>query len=215
MKKSFKLGSSNFLFLNCVFVLYATYTFFASINTQDWLIENILTLGFLVYLFYQRISGSFRFSAAAYLCMYTFLCLHEWGAQFTYSEHPFGEVLRQALHLQRNGYDRLVHTCFGLLMYLPAVELLHYSKRMPLQKARITALQHIFILATVFELIEFAVGYYIFPNSIGHTYVGTQGDIWDAHKDIVVALIGSGFAAAVVGLFSRTKEKMHNALVKS
>jgi putative membrane protein len=186
-----KTSTSNFLFVNAMFMLFSAYTFFYCIDTKDWYVENILVLAFLAYLFLQRSNGKFHFSTAAYLSIYTFLALHQWGAQYAYSNHPLGEWMRQNLHLNRNGYDRLVHTMFGVLMYQPLKEIFHYQVRMPLSKASKQALQHIFIFACIFELIEFAVACYIFPDHAGETYVGTQGDVWDAHKDIVLAVIGS------------------------
>jgi putative membrane protein len=198
MKKLSKPNLNVFLTLNVLFLVFALFTYLHCTNVTDWLVENIIVVLFLAYLFWQRLTGTFHYSALAYLCMYGFLCLHEWGAQYVYSEHPVGEWMRAAMHLQRNGYDRLVHTSFGVLLFVPVWEWLHYDRRMQRSKAMARALQLIFMYASVFEMIEFAVACYIFPDSVGHTYVGTQGDVWDAHKDITLAVLGAGSVMVLV-----------------
>jgi putative membrane protein len=207
-----KTSTSSFLLLNSLFILFSAYTYMYCVDTKDWLVENALVLGFICYLFLQRSNGKFHFSTAAYLSIYTFLALHQWGAQYAYVDHPLGEWMRYNLQLNRNGYDRLVHTMFGAFMYQPLKELCHYQLRMPLPKASKQALQYIFMCACIFELIEFAVANYILPDANGQTYVGTQGDAWDAHKDIMLAVIGSisiaGLQFLVRQILASTRNKV-------
>ncbi len=188
--KSSKYDTANFIIINLLFLFFTSYTYLFCTDVQDWLIENILVAVFLIYLNGQYLWGNFRFNTLSYIYIYSFLALHEWGAQYCYSSHPYGFALQYTYGLQRNAYDRLVHTSFGLLLYYPLRFIFHYKYKMQLNKIPIKALEFILCFASIFELIEFAVANYIFPDELGKTYVGTQGDIWDAQKDILVAIIG-------------------------
>jgi putative membrane protein len=210
MKKELN-PTAHFAIMNLLFLFFATYTFLFCVHTKDWCIENILVIAFVLYLDMQHLAGDFKFSNIAYACLFLFLGLHEWGAQYVYSEHPVGEWMRTAFCLQRNGYDRLVHFSFGLLLFLPLLEIITYRNKGLLKNAAWRALEFIICCATIFELIEFAVANYIFPDSLGNTYVGTQGDIWDAQKDILMAMIGAALAMCIIEL----KNKLSNTYFKN
>lgn len=51
-----------------------------------------------------------------------FLTLHTIGVAYTYSRVPFGGWMQQALHLDRNHFDRIVHFSFGFLLAYPSEE---------------------------------------------------------------------------------------------
>jgi putative membrane protein len=203
-----KNQKSYFIPMQILFLLFASYTYLHATDETDWLVENILVLGFLLFLNIQFVYGSFQFNTISYICIFSFLALHEWGAQYCYSSHPYGFAMQNTYHLQRNGYDRLVHTSFGFLLYYPIREILHYKYKMQLHKIPLRIVELSLCFASIFELIEFAVANYIFPNELGKTYVGTQGDIWDAQKDIVVAVIGCGVAILLHGLYKLVNEKI-------
>jgi putative membrane protein len=42
----------------------------------------------------------------------------------------------------------------------------------------------------MYEIVEWAVADIFFPEQ-GDAYLGTQGDIWDAQKDMALAFLGS------------------------
>jgi putative membrane protein len=198
--------TSQFAIMNLMFLFFATYTFLFCVETKDWCIENIIVLAFILYLDMQHLGGNFKFSNTAYFCIFLFLALHEWGAQYVYSQHPLGFWLQSTFDLNRNGYDRLVHFSFGLLMCLPLIEIINYRNKSELKNVAWRAMEFIICCATIFELIEFSVANYIFPDELGKTYVGTQGDIWDAQKDILMAIFGCG--ATMVILFFKNKKQV-------
>ena len=160
---------------------------------QDWLLENVLVLVAVPVL--VATSRSLRFSNAAYTCMFVFFVLHEIGAHYTYSEVPW----REWLHLQdagtgtgpasRNHYDRFVHFCYGLLMFPAVWEL--FAVRVSAQRIWRYVLPVTFLMAhsVVYELIEWGAAE-IFGGDLGVAYLGTQGDVWDAQKDIAMATAG-------------------------
>jgi putative membrane protein len=95
-------------------------TFVGTTDRANWLLENALVfiaLGAMV-VFYKRM----QFSDLSYLLIFLFLCLHIYGAKHTYAENPFGYWLKDALDLERNHYDRIVHFSFGFFLAYPIRE---------------------------------------------------------------------------------------------
>jgi len=170
-------------------------------HRDDWMLENAL-----VALFVVAIAASHRqflLSRVSYTLIFLFLCLHAVGAHYTYSEVPYdqwvraltGHSLNEAMGWERNHFDRLVHFLYGLLMAYPLREFF-------LRVADVRGfwgyfLPFDFTLSTsaLYELIEWGAAE-LFGGELGAAYLGTQGDIWDAHKDM--ALAGSGALIAML-----------------
>lgn len=172
---------------------------------QDWLLENVLV--FLAVPLLVITWRRFRFSNAAYACLFVFLVLHEVGAHYTYAEVPYdawlrsltGTSLSEALDLERNHFDRLVHFLYGVLVTPMAVQLLDAGA--PQRGAWRWLLPVTFMVshATVFELIEAAAAG-VFGGDLGQAYLGTQGDEWDAHKDSALATLGAVLSVTAIRL---------------
>ena len=166
---------------------------------QDWLLENLLVLIVVPVLVgtYRR----FAFSHRTYLSVFVFLVLHAIGAHYTYSEVPYDRWLRahfgfspdHAFGFTRNHYDRAIHFLYGLLVTPAVIELL--TANVPLRGMWRRLLPACFIVANsaVYEMLEWAAAL-LFGGDLGIAYVGTQGDPWDAHKDMALAALGSGLA---------------------
>jgi putative membrane protein len=172
---------------------------------QDWLLENILVFIAVPALIWGY--RSLRLSNTAYTGLFLFLVLHQVGAHYTYSEVPYdhcwqlltGQSLNEALGLQRNHYDRLVHFLYGLLITPAAIELL--DARAPQQGLWRWLLPWLFMVShgSLYELIEAgAAG--VFGGDLGQAYLGTQGDQWDAAKDSALAALGAAIAVAFIRL---------------
>jgi len=170
---------------------------------QDWALENLLVLVAVPLL----IAGfhRMRFSNAAYVCLFVFFCMHAVGAHYTYAEVPYDQWIRSltgrsldgTFGWQRNHYDRLVHFAYGLLLAPAAVQLL--DRRAP-QEGMWRWLLPILFLAShsvVYEVVEMLAAM-MFGGDLGVAYLGTQGDEWDAQKDM--ALATSGAIVAVLWL---------------
>lgn len=160
---------------------------------QDWLLENVLV--FVAVPLLAATSRTLRFSNRAYTCMFVFFVLHAIGAHYTYSEVPW----REWLHLQdaatgpgsanRNNYDRFVHFSYGLLMF-PAVWELFAARASPQRIWRfVMPVSFLMSHAVVYELIEWGAAE-LFGGDLGVAYLGTQGDVWDAQKDMGLAMAG-------------------------
>jgi putative membrane protein len=155
----------------------------------DWLLENLPTfIGVpLAVLGYRR----FRFSNRAYVQATLFLILHTIGSHYTYSEVPLGDWMRDLLHLSRNHYDRLVHFAFGVLMLRPVRELGFSHGRSPGSVAVLYfSAAGVACWSLVYEVVEWLVATIVDPAA-GTAYLGTQGDVWDAQKDMALALCGA------------------------
>ena len=165
-------------------------------NRQDWALENALSLGLIavLVLLHRRLA----LSATAYTALFLFLSLHSVGAHYTYSLVPYDEWARaltghsvsEAFGWERNHFDRLVHFAYGLLLSVPIREVLVrlagvrgvWSYYLPLAVTSSTSADY--------ELIEWAAAM-VFGGDLGVAYLGTQGDVWDAQKDMALAAGGA------------------------
>ena len=160
---------------------------------QDWLLENVLI--FVAVPLLVATARTLRFSNVAYTCMFIFFVLHAIGAHYTYSEVPWREWLQlqdagtEPGSAGRNNYDRFVHFCYGLLMF-PAVWELFAARASP-QRIWRYLMPVTFLMAhsVIYELIEWGAAE-MFGGDLGVAYLGTQGDVWDAQKDMGLATAG-------------------------
>ena len=170
------------------FAIFWLWFYAVATDIKDWWIENILVIIFLVYMFFTR--KKIQFTNTAFVFIFLFLLLHVYGAKMAYTKNEFGVFLQNKFHLWRNPYDRIVHFSFGFLLLYPFVEIVKKKFADKENFCFLLANMSILCLATIFELIEWGVS--VFTDKItGETYVATQGDPWDAQKDIFLALVGS------------------------
>jgi putative membrane protein len=164
-------------------------------DINNWLLENTLTfisLGFLIFSYRKH-----QLSDLSYLLICIYLCLHVYGSKYTYAENPFGFWLKDVLQLERNQYDRIVHFAFGFLLAYPMRELFLRWLKAPTWVAWLLPIEITLSIGSFYELIEWAVADVFFKEQ-GDAYLGTQGDIWDAQKDIFLAFIGAILATSIV-----------------
>lgn len=169
----------------------------------DWLLENALVLVVLPALVVAH--ARLPLSKLSYTTLFIFFCLHEVGAHYTYSEVPYDEWTRALFGLEvgpllgweRNHFDRLVHFLFGLLVVYPVREVC-------LRVADVRGLWgYLFPILVVmsssllFELFEWGAAL-IFGGDLGMAYLGTQGDVWDSHKDSLLATLGAVIASLAI-----------------
>ncbi|MBC7213717.1 MAG: DUF2238 domain-containing protein [Burkholderiaceae bacterium] len=162
---------------------------------RDWLLENLLVFAScgLLALTYRR----FAFSNLSYGLFTVFLSLHLVGAHYTYAEVPLGFWLQRALGLSRNHYDRIVHFAFGLLLAYPLRELLLRGGGLRRSWSYGMAVVTVAGLSGGYEVIE-AVAAMLVEPQLGVAYLGTQGDMWDAQKDSLLAIVGAALAMLCV-----------------
>jgi putative membrane protein len=175
------------------------------LDRADWWLENVLVFIAvpLLIFFYRRLP----FSNLAYLCLFVFFSLHSIGSHYTYSKVPYdaffdsltGISIDDAFDFDRNHFDRLVHFLYGLLAMPAVVDL--FKVKAP-AKGVWRVLLPVFFVAShsvLYEVIEWLAAE-VFGGDLGQAYVGTQGDEWDAQKDMALATLGAAIGMALLEL---------------
>ena len=168
----------------------------APFDRADWALENALVVVAVVALAasYRRL----RFSRVSYVLIFVFLCIHEVGAHYTYAKVPYndwfmavtGRTFNETVGWERNNFDRVVHFLYGLLLAYPLREVFlrvaavrgFWGYFLPLDFTASTSM--------LFELFEW-VAALLAGGDLGIAYLGAQGDVWDAHKDMALASAGA------------------------
>jgi putative membrane protein len=169
-------------------------------DLNNWFLENTLTVIFMLFLVFSF--RKYQFSDLSYLLICVYLCLHVYGSKYTYAENPFGYWLKDYFHFGRNHYDRIVHFSFGFLLAYPMRELFLRWLKYPKTVSWILPIEITLSISGLYELIEWAVAD-VFFKAQGDAYLGTQGDIWDAQKDIFMALMGAILSTTIVSLIKK------------
>lgn len=175
------------------------------VHPSDWRLENVLTVLFIPILIATR--NSFRLSNLSYTLIGIFLSLHTVGAHYTYAEVPydrwfktlFGTTVNEIFGFQRNHFDRLVHFLFGLLMAYPIREVFVRIANVRGIWGYYLPLDLTMSLSMLYELVEWGASI-LFGGDLGAAYLGTQGDNWDAHKDMALATSGAVICMVVTAL---------------
>lgn len=175
-------------------------SYIGNTDTANWILENTLVFLFLGFMTFNY--KKFQFSDLSYLLICIYLCLHVYGSKYTYAANPFGYWLKDALDLSRNHYDRIVHFSFGFLLAYPMREMFLKWLKFPTWVAWTLPIEITLSISAFYELIEWAVAD-VFFKAQGDAYLGTQGDIWDAQKDIFLAFIGSILATTIVSFVKK------------
>ena len=182
-----------------LFTAFWVYTGITTPDLVNWLLENTLTLSLIIILvaFYNI----FRFSDISYTLIFLFLLLHVYGSQYQYADNPFGEWLKNEFNQSRNHYDRLVHLGFGLLLAYPMHEVLAYAFKVRPFLTYLMPVEITLSLSALYEIVEWMVADWVYDgDQQGMDYLGMQGDIWDAQKDVALALLGALVAMLVTFL---------------
>jgi putative membrane protein len=187
-------------------LIYLAWWILMAINPHDfmdWCMENVLVvLGLAVLLFTAK---AFPLSRISYTCIFVFMVLHALGAHYTYAKVPYQEWF-PALAGGRNMFDRLVHFSYGLLLAYPIREMFlrignvrgFWGYFLPLDLTMSTSM--------LYELIEWAAAVTV-GSDLGEAYLGTQGDVWDAHKDMALASLGALISMTITALVNRRMQR--------
>ena len=173
------------------------------LDRADWVVENVLVLFGAALLGFTY--KSFPLSRISYTCIFVFMMLHALGAHYTYSKVPYQEWF-PVFEGGRNHFDRLVHFAYGLLLAYPIREMFlrignvrgFWGYFLPLDLTMSTSM--------LYELIEWLAAE-VLGGDLGAAYLGTQGDVWDAHKDMALASLGALIAMVVTALVNRRMQR--------
>jgi putative membrane protein len=164
-----------------------------------WWAENIPIVGIVATLVVLYLRG-IRFSPLACALMAVLPYWHTIGRHYTFERVPF-DWFNRAFGFERNTYDRVGHFsvgffAFGILEYLLA------RRAMSRPLACLFAVFAIAFVAMSYELIEWAYAAYGGNAQAGANFLGSQGDVWDAQKDMFMDTLGA-VTAVLVFLLTR------------
>ncbi len=149
----------------------------------------------ILILIYRR----FRFTTLTYAMAWLFALILITGGHWTYAEVPVGNWARDAMGLSRNHFDRVGHFMQGVVPALFARELL--LRTSGLQRGK----WHFFICVSMalaisasYEIFEWQYAVF-FGGQQAEDFLGSQGDVWDAQKDMFMALIGAVISLLLLG----------------
>jgi putative membrane protein len=170
-------------------------------DARDWWLEIATPVAgyFVLAATYRR----FRFTPLAYRLMFLEAVVLIVGAHYTHERVPLFDWIAEELGRTRNDYDRLAHFAVGFLLVVPVRELL--VRRSPLRGRWLWVMSAMVVLAgaAFYEIFEWWIAVLAAPD-VGVAYLGSQGDSWDAQKDMLLDGIG-----AVLGLlaFARAHDR--------
>ena len=170
------------------------------VSRPTWISENVTVLCVVVPLVGLYLQG-IRFSNAAYLLMSVLIYLHTVGGHYTFAQVPFGWVT-DLIGAQRNHFDRLAH--FSVGFYAWALMEFVETRRLSARRAFsfVFAVAAIFAVASLFEIVEWLYAVSADPVA-GAEFLGSQGDIWDAQKDMLADGLGALVAASAYAFAHR------------
>ena len=152
-----------------------------------WFTEMFWAWGLVAILIltYRR----FRFSTAAYSCFFVWSLFQIIGAHWTFERVPM-EWLTAPLGLARNSFDRIAHFAVGWFAF-PLSEL-YLRKGYVRGKilAAFFAVMTTVAMAGLWEIVEWLYAA-IDGGEAGAAFLGSQGDEWDAQKDILCDTFGA------------------------
>jgi putative membrane protein len=190
------------LILSLVFAVWWAILAIKPWDRDTWLVENALAVSAaaLILAYHRKL----LLSRVSYTLIFIFMCLHQVGAHYSYAEVPYdtwfqsltGVTFNELVGWERNNFDRVIHFLYGLLLAYPIREVFlrvadvrgFWGYFLPLDLTMSTSM--------LFELIEWGAAEF-FGGDLGQAYLGTQGDVWDAHKDMALASLGALIAMGI------------------
>jgi putative membrane protein len=168
----------------------------------SWLLEvgpGLAEVAVLVAL-YRRLP----LSHFVYVGLFLHLQILIYGGYYTYALTPLGNWAKEAFQLSRNHYDRVGHFALGVFPCFLTREVL--LRCTPLQRGGwlfFIICSVVLAFAAFWELLEWWTALLAAPD-VGTAFLGSQGDVWDAQWDMLLAVIG---ALAALPLFSGLHDK--------
>ena len=187
------------LLLTLIYSAVFLFAGFDPVSRTVWFAEILPALLILIGIFY--IASRFKFSTTALVLMFVWLILHTIGSKYTFADVPF-DWFNHLIGSERNNFDRVAHFSIGFYAY-PIAEYLIKTKKCSAPLAMTFGLFTLMSVAAGYEIIEwwYAV---IAGGEEGIAFLGSQGDIWDAQKDMLCDTAGA-LSALLLMLIQRKR----------
>ena len=171
-------------------------TWIKPIHPAEQALHGSLTVVALLLMW--RYSSRLQVSDRDLFFMALFLSVHSIAARWLYSYIPydawgqslFGFSINTHMGWTRNHFDRLVHLMFGVCFTPGIASYAMRRYRLAPKRAFYVAVCAIMITSLWYEWFELAIAMTL-SGEDAEAYNGQQGDMWDAHKDMLMATLGS------------------------
>ena len=164
-------------------------------NPSDYWIEIATPIGLFVILLATW--RWFAFTRFAYTLIFLEMLILVVGAHYTHERVPLFDWIKAPLGWERNDYDRFAHFGVGFLMVIPVREILRRTSPLRGRWLAVMSITSILAFAAFYEMTEWWIAVATSPET-GSAYLGSQGDPWDAQKDMLMDWIGAGAGIVVL-----------------
>lgn len=179
--------------LAVIFAIFFIVMGIAPVSRDVWVAEVIPVV--IVFALLVVTFNEFRFSNLSYSLMAFWLFWHTVGGHYTFAHVPF-DWITDLFGFQRNHFDRIGHFSVGFYAY-PLAELVTRKRWCGAILASFLGVFFIMSIAAGYEIVEWWFAEVV-GGGAGIEFLGSQGDVWDAQKDMLADTLG---ALAVVALF--------------
>lgn len=183
------------LLLALAYVVFWAVLAIAPVSRAVWWAENLPLM--IVFLLLACTYRQYRFSNAAYVMMACWMFWHTIGGHYTFANVPFGWVT-EAFGFERNHFDRVGHFMVGFYAFAFA-ELLDRKGWAVRWVSVLFGLLAVMAVAAGYEIIEWLYAV-LEGGDAGIEFLGSQGDIWDAQKDMLADTLGAVSALVLYGI---------------
>jgi putative membrane protein len=187
--------------LALIFVVFFAVLGVAPASRDVWVAEVIPVV--IVFALLAVTFKEFRFSNLAYSLMAVWLFWHTVGGHYTFAHVPFGWVT-DLFGFERNHFDRVGHFSVGFYAY-PLAELVTRKRWSGPVLASFLGICFVMSIAAGYEIVEWWFADVV-GGGAGIEFLGVQGDVWDAQKDMLADTLG---ALAVIMLFWLIRPDRH------
>ncbi len=192
------------MFKKALVVIFLLFWLALAVDPVDrgiWVLENILVV--TVFPVVLWLDHRYNFNNLTYLSLTVFVILHLFGAHLTYNAMSYFTWCSDLFGWERNYYDQLIHMLFGLLVFVPFFEIF-YHQGVSRRLSYLIAFLFIAGVGAGYEVLEW-ITMEVFcaePAEVCSHEV-TQGDLWDAQKDMAYAQMGALIALFLHRLWGR------------
>jgi putative membrane protein len=190
----FAKSGHKWLILTLTLVLFAAFTWKPLYGKEMWMQHSATFIAILI-MFWDASKHKLKLVSA--WAFFIFMALHIIGARWLYTMTPYNDWMiswfswdmNEYFGWTRNHWDRMVHFLFGFLLIFPIYDLTKTKIKSNI-KSWIFAWLCIQTASMVYELFEWSLSVFLSEHD-ADSYNGQQGDMWDAQKDMALAMLGS------------------------
>ena len=184
--------------LTILYVIFSLILIYVSpMSNREYLYLNNIGTLFLLFLMIVDIQKEVL-SKLGFIGLLMFSVSHSFGSCYLYQYVPYNEWMIYLFDFnfdsffgfERNHYDRLVHFLFGVLLLPASRDLSMKLSKFNPKQALLVAFLSIQAFSMLYELFEWSLTIFL-SDGMSDSYNGQQGDMWDAHKDMALAMLGS------------------------